>query len=143
MERTGRDVDAYLAGLGGERAEAMRELDRLISAEFDGLERALWEGVFWGGTEQAIIGYGAITQERPRAASVDWFLVGLAEQARHVSVYVNAAEDGAYLVQRRAASLGRVKVGSAAITITALDRLDRDGFVALLRRARELVPDAS
>lgn len=140
MERTDRDVDAFLAGLEGERADAMRELDRIISAELTGLERALWEGVFWGGTEQSIIGYGAITQERPRAASVDWFLIGLAEQAKHVSVYVNAAEDGEYLVKRRAATLGRVKVGSAAITITALDRLDRDGFVALLRRARELVP---
>ena len=142
MERTGRDVDAFLAGLEGERGEAMRELDRIISAELPGVERVLWEGVFWGGTEQAIVGYGGITQPRPRAASVDWFLIGLAEQAAYVSVYVNAAEDGEYLVKRRADTLGRVKVGSAAITITSLDRLDCDGFVALLRRAHELVPDA-
>lgn len=142
MERSGRDVDAFLATLDGDRADAMRELDRLIAAEFAGLERVLWEGDFWGGTAQSIIGYGAITQPRPRGGSVDWFLVGLADQAKHLSVYVNAAEDGEYLVKRRAGELGRVKVGSAAITVTSLDRLDRDGFVALLRRARELVPDA-
>lgn len=142
MERTDRDVDAFLAALDGDRAEAVRELDRVISAEFAGLERALWEGEFWGGTAQSIVGYGAITQPRPRGGSVEWFLVGLADQSKHLSVYVNAAEDGEYLVRRRAGELGRVKVGSAAITITSLDRLDRDGFVALLRRARELVPDA-
>lgn len=142
MQRTGRDVDAFLAGLDGERADAMRELDRVIAGEFAGLERALWEGDFWGGTAQSIIGYGAIRQPRPRGAWVDWFLIGLADQSKHLSVYVNAAEDGEYLVQRRAGELGRVKVGSAAIAITSLDRLDRDGFVGLLRRARELEPGA-
>jgi hypothetical protein len=141
MERTDRDVDDFLSALDGERAEAMRELDEIVSAEFAGLERVLWEGTFWGGTEQSIIGYGAITQPRPRGGSVDWFLVGLADQAKHLSIYVNAAEDGAHLVQRHAAELGRVKVGAAAITVQSLDRLDRDGFVRLLRRARELTPD--
>lgn len=142
MERTATDVDAWLAELSAPRAEAMRELDRVITGELPGLDRALWQGVFWGGTEQSIIGYGAIAQPRPRGEPVEWFLIGLADQAAHLSVYVNAAEDGEYLVKRRAGELGRVKVGSAAITIPSLDRLDRDGFVRLLRRARELAPDA-
>jgi hypothetical protein len=142
MERTTVDVDGWLAALEGPRADAVRELDRMIAAEFAGLDRALWQGVFWGGTEQSIIGYGAITQPRPRGEPVEWFLVGLADQAAHLSVYVNAAEEGEYLVRRRAGELGRVKVGSAAISIPSLDRLDRDGFVRLLRRARELAPDA-
>lgn len=142
MERTAIDVDAWLAALDGPRADAMRELDRMIAAEFARLDRALWQGAFWGGTEQSIIGYGAITQHRPRGEPVEWFLVGLADQSAHLSVYVNAAEDGEYLVTRRAGELGRVKVGSAAVSIASLDRLDRDGFVRMLRRARELAPDA-
>lgn len=142
MERTATDVDAWLAELSGPRADAMRELDRVITGELAGLDRALWQGAFWGGTEQSIIGYGAIAQPRPRGEPVEWFLIGLADQAAHLSVYVNAAEDGEYLVKRRAGELGRVKVGSAAITIPSLDRLDPDGFVRLLRRARELAPDA-
>ncbi|WP_353826442.1 hypothetical protein [Agromyces sp. SYSU T0242] len=141
MERTGRDVDAFLRDLEGARADAMRDLDRVIAAELGGLERVLWEGVFWGGTEQSIIGYGGITQPRPRGSAVDWFMVGLARQSTHVSVYVNAAEDGGYLVQRYAGRLGRVRVGSAAITITDVGRLDLDGFTELLRRARDLTPD--
>jgi hypothetical protein len=142
MQRTDLDVDAFLAGLESPRAADLRALDRLIGAELAGLERVLWEGPMWGGTAQRIVGYGGITQPRPRGASVDWFLVGIAEQQRHLSVYVNAVEEGEYLVKRRAGELGRVKVGSAAVTFASLDDLDLDAFRALLQRARALAPDA-
>ena len=142
MQRTDLDVDAFLASLESPRAADLRALDRLIGAELPGLERVLWEGTMWGGTAQRIVGYGGITQQRPRGASVDWFLVGIAEQQRHLSVYVNAVEEGEYLVKRRAGRLGRVKVGSAAVTFASLDDLDSGAFRALLRRARELAPDA-
>jgi len=142
MERTDADVDGFLAGIASARGDDLRALDRIISEELAGLERVLWEGAMWGGTEQRIIGYGGISQPRPRGASVEWFLVGLAEQQRHLSVYVNAAEDGEYLVKRRAGELGAVKVGSAAVTFASLADLDEPAFRALLRRARELMPDA-
>jgi len=142
MQRTDLDVDAFLAGLESPRAADLRALDRLIGAELAGLERVLWEGPMWGGTAQRIVGYGGIAQPRPRGASVDWFLVGIAEQQRHLSVYVNAVEEGEYLVKRRAGELGRVKVGSAAVTFASLDDLDIDAFRALLQRARALAPDA-
>ena len=141
MERTELDVDVWLASVGGAAGEALRELDTLIAPEFAGFDRALWRGVFWGGTEQDIVGYGAIRQDRPRGASVDWFLVGLAAQAKHLSVYVNAVDDGEHLVRRLAPTLGRVKVGAAAVTFASPDMLDRDGFVAMLRRALAVAPD--
>lgn len=141
MERTDTDVDEFLAGIEGPRGDDLRELDRIIAGELAGLERVLWEGTMWGGTEQRIIGYGGISQPRPRGASVDWFLVGLARQRRHLSVYVNVAEDGEYLVRRRASELGKVEVGSAALTFDSVADLDVDAFRALLRRARELMPD--
>ncbi len=142
MKRTDTDVDGFLASVEGRQGDDVRALDRVISEELAGLERALWEGTLWGGTAQRIVGYGGITQPRPRGASVEWFLVGLAAQQKHLSVYVNAAEDGEYLVKRRAGELGKVNVGSAAVTFTSLDALDIDAFRALLRRARELVPGA-
>lgn len=142
MERTAENVDDWLAAQSGPRADDLRVLDGRISAEFDGLERVIWAGTMWGGTEQTIIGYGAISQPRPRGASVEWFLVGLAVQKRHLSVYVNAAEGREYLVQQRAGELGRVKVGAAAVTFGAVTDLDLDAFGAMLRRARELTPDA-
>lgn len=142
MERTDTDVDDFLAGVEGPRGDDLRALDRILSEELAGLERVLWEGPMWGGTEQRIVGYGGVTQPRPRGASVEWFLVGLAMQQKHLSIYVNAAEDGEYLVKRRAADLGKVKVGSAALAFGSLADLDEAAFRALIRRARELVPDA-
>ncbi|WP_127794628.1 hypothetical protein [Agromyces sp. LHK192] len=144
MERTGVDVDAWLAeaaaDLGDARGGQLRELDAVIAPIFAGLDRTLWAGRFWGGTDQQIIGYGAIAQERPRGPAVDWFLVGLAAQSKHFSVYVNAVEGGEYLVRGWADRLGRVKVGAAAVTFADPSALDLDGFVAMLRRARETAP---
>lgn len=142
MERTDTDVDGFLAEEQGPRGDDLRALDRIFSEELSGLERVLWEGPMWGGTEQRIIGYGGITQPRPRGASVEWFLVGLAMQQKHLSVYVNAAEDGEYLVKGHAAELGKVKVGSAAVTFASLADVDEQALRSLIRRARELVPDA-
>lgn len=78
---------------------------------------------------------------RPRGAHVDWFLIGLAEQTKHLSVYVNAVEDGAYLLKQRADRLGRVKVGAAASTFTKLENLDQAEFRSLIARAHALTPE--
>ncbi len=124
--------------MAASRAEELVRLDEIIREALSGLERVLWRGKMWGGTEQAIVGYGMIAQPRPRGGDVDWFLVGLAEQKNHLSVYVNAAENDEYLVRAHAHQLGRVKVGAAAITFRSIDDLDLARFRSLLQRAREL-----
>ena len=143
MERTDHDVDEFLAGLRSERAEFLRAVDAVIAEALGGLERRLWEGVFRGGTEQQIIGYGHIEQPRPRGAAVDWFLVGLAEQKRHLSIYVNASDGTDYLVRSWAERRGKVTASSAAITFASVDDLDLDQLRAMLTRARELTPHAT
>ncbi|WP_062521313.1 DUF1801 domain-containing protein [Demequina silvatica] len=122
MRRTDEDVDAFLAA--SPRAALLQAVDASLRAGLPDLPRTLWRGVFWGGTEQAIVGYGDISQRRPRGGAVDWFLIGLAEQKSHVSLYVNAASDGAYLAHRYAERLGRVKVGAAAVTFRRIEDLD-------------------
>ena len=104
MKRTDTSVDEFLRSLEEPRASDLAELDALIHAELFGCERVLWEGVFWGGTEQRIIGYGTLLQPRPRGKQVEWMLIGLAAQKQHLSVYVNAVESGEYLVRNRAAT---------------------------------------
>jgi hypothetical protein len=137
MERTGADVDAFLAGLTDARRDDMVALDSLVRTHLGSRERELWEGVFWGGTEQRIIGYARIEQPRPKGPAVEWFLIGLALQKGHLSLYVNAAADGAYLTKKYASRLGKAKVGAAAITITRLDTVDLDGLEAMIAEAFE------
>lgn len=143
MERTAVDVDTFLAGLDSPHAETMRALDALITERLSEherehdreLERELWEGVFWGGTEQQIIGYARIQQPRPKGGSVEWFLLGLAAQQKHVSLYVNAVAEGGYLLAQYKGRLGSVKQGAAALTIPSLEVLDLDGLAALVDEA--------
>ena len=141
MERVTTDPSELFDSFDDEVVRAtMQALDAAIVAALPGRCRVLWEGVFWGGTEQRIIGYGDIVQPRPKGREVEWFLVGLARQQRGYSVYLNAVEDGAYLGQRYADRLGRVKIGAASIGFTRLDALDLEVFAEMLRRADELTP---
>ena len=67
------DVDTWLEHAADPE---LTELDALLAAAFAGRSRLLWTGVFWGGSEQEIIGYGDLVQSRPRGPDVEWFVVG-------------------------------------------------------------------
>ncbi len=141
VEIVDRTPDEYLASIDDEAIRAqMIRLDSLVAAAMPGRCRVLWEGVFWGGTEQSIIGYGDLVQARPKGKTVEWFLVGLARQKKHFSLYVNAVDDGAYLGHQYADRLGKAKVGAANITFTRVDGVDLDALGELLDRADELTP---
>lgn len=143
MDISDVDVDAHLAAIeAGDIAETMKALDRLITGAMPGRRRALYEGTFWGGTEQKIIGYGHIVQPRPKGEAVHWFLVGLARQKDHYSLYVNAVDEGKYLGQQYKGRLGKVKLGSASIGFKHIDDLDLEVLEELMRRAHEITdPD--
>ena len=141
MEISETDVDAFLDDIAdAETADTMRRLDEIITEALPGRRRALYEGKFWGGTDQEIIGYGHIVQPRPRSEDVHWFLVGLARQKSHYSLYVNAVDDGAYLGKQYAERLGKVKIGSASIGFTSIDNVDLEVLAELLHKADEVSP---
>ncbi|MFJ4109712.1 hypothetical protein [Oerskovia enterophila] len=137
MQKTGNDPDEYLATVPERfRADALR-LDAAISEVMAGRSRVLWEGVFWGGTDQKIIGYGDLLQARPRGGSVEWFTVGLAVQQNYLSVYINATEDGQNVAQKYADTLGRAKIGSSSVGFKALADIDLEALLHLVRIARD------
>lgn len=118
---------------------SLARLDAVITAALPGAARVLWQGVFWGGTDQSIIGYGTIEQPRPRGRTSEWFLIGLARQKNYLSLYVNAAEDGAYLSRTYGPRLGRAKVGSASVSFSSSDDVDLGVLDELVRHAGRLV----
>jgi len=140
VERTGESVDAFLEAQPESDRPAMVALDRRIVAGLPGRSRALWRGTFWGGTEQAIIGYADISQPRLEGPDVDWFAVGLARQKRHLSLYVNAVEDGQYVGQTYAERLGKVKVGAASLGFGGLADIDLGVLDELLAHVERLTP---
>ena len=139
MERTDTDPDQLIDSLPPEVGDEMRRLDQVISEVMAGETRTLWEGVFWGGSEQRIIGYGDFSSTDSKGKPVDWFKVGLAAQKHHMSLYVNAADSDGYLVGRYAGRLGKVKTGSASITFKSADDIDLDVLKELLQAVRKLM----
>ena len=132
--------DAYLASLPDEHRDTLTSVDRAIHRALPSRQRVLWEGVFWGGTQQSIIGYGHIDQRNSRGDTVEWFLVGLARQKRNYSIYVNAAVDNAYLAHSYADRLGKVKLGAASIGFRRLEDLDLVVLTELVTEADNLTP---
>lgn len=133
MRPTPIPVDEFIAA--NDPDGSLARLDGVVSAALPGASRVLWQGVFWGGTHQSIIGYGATVQPRPRGRTVEWFLIGLARQKNHLSLYVNAAVDGAYLSKVYGPRLGRAKVGAASITFPSADALDLGVLDEMVRHA--------
>ncbi|HEX2142676.1 MAG TPA: DUF1801 domain-containing protein [Candidatus Limnocylindria bacterium] len=139
MQRSSRPPDELISSLPPDVQLDMRRLDQEISSVMAGLERVVWEGPMWGGTQQNIVGYGAYRYVNRSGNAVDWFMVGLAAQKNHLSLYVNAVDGKEYLVKSHASRLGKVKVGSANVTFKRLADVDLDALRQMLARARELM----
>lgn len=138
MERTNKSVDEYLASLDGQRGEEMRSLDADIRERMPGEERHLYEGRFWGGSDQQITGYGIMDYTNRSGEDVEWFVLGLAAQKNYISLYVNAVENDTYLLGQYKGKLGKVKIGSASISFETIEDVDYVNLMELVTRAGEL-----
>jgi len=137
MQKTITDPSAFLDSLPGEARELMSRLDRVVSDTMKGHPRVLWEGKFWGGTNQTIIGYGSLSTTNSRGKTVEWFMVGLALQKNYVSLYVNAVDGGQYVAEKYAQQLGKVTVGKASISFNTLEEVNLPTLKKVLRAARD------
>jgi hypothetical protein len=124
------EIDAWFAA-AGPREEELRRVDALVMAAAPGIDRQL---VPVGSGR--MLGYGLMPY-RPRSAKETTMLplISLAAQKRHLSLYVCAVVDGAYLAEARAEQLGRVSCGKSCIRFTSLDKVDAEQLSALVRDA--------
>ena len=140
MQKSQTSPDEFLASLADGVREDMTTLDAEIARVMTGHERVLWEGTFWGGTEQHIIGYGVYGYKDSKGKEGEWFVVGLAAQKHYLTVYVNAVADGKYMSEAYAERLGKAKVGRSTITFKRLADIDLPVLVELLTAARAQAP---
>jgi hypothetical protein len=130
--------DEHIASLPDDVREDIAALDAAIAGAMPGDERVVWEGKFWGGTDQRIIGYGSYHYKGRSGAEGEWFVVGLAAQKNYLSLYVNAAEDGTYVSERYGSRLGKAKAKRANIQLKRAADIDLDVLREMVIRAREL-----
>ena len=140
MQRSSRSPDEHIASLPDDVRPDIARLDIEISRAMKGHERVLWEGKFWGGSDQRIIGYGSYAYKGRSGAAGEWFVVGLAAQKNYITVFVVAAEDGAYLAEAYKDRLGKAKIGRSSISFKRLSDIDLSALTELITRARNLQP---
>ncbi len=143
MQKTDTDPEMFLDALPDEVRGDITTIDRAIQAAMAGETRVLWEGKFWGGSDQEIIGYGDHHYRNRSGNEVNWFYVGLALQKNYISVYINAVEDNAYLTEKYKDRIGKAKVGKSSISFKKLSDIDVDVLIEMVSRTREIMSGQS
>jgi hypothetical protein len=128
-------IEALVNNVSAERAELMRTLDDVIRREAPTLVPSATE---LSPTKPAI-GYGPFHYTYASGRQGDSFVVVLANQAQHVSLYINAADEHGYIAEQRAAELGaKVSVGRSCIRIKKLEHVDLDVLGEVVRTAERI-----
>lgn len=141
MERVDTSPDDYIVSQEPEISTVLDALHKLITKALPDTDCCLWEGVFWGGTEQRIIGYGNFSYVRSDKKKVEWFLIGLTRQKNYFSVYVNAVEGKKYLAEIYDSRLGKVKTGKSSISFRNLADVDLDVLTEMIEHAARITTD--
>jgi len=141
MERVDTRPEDFIANQETETQSVLEKIHKLIRRALPDQEYCLWEGVFWGGSQQQIIGYGNFSYVRSDKKKVEWFLVGLARQKNYFSVYVNAVEGKQYLAEIYASKLGKVKVGKSNISFRKLEDVNLDVLSEMITHAGRITSE--
>jgi hypothetical protein len=139
MQKTSTTITEYIDSLPAERQADIRKLDELITAAIPAAPKVMWEGVFWGGSEQKIIGYGNFSYKKSDKQQADWFIAGLALQKNYISIFLNAVEDKQYLAEKYKAELGKVKVGKSSISFNKLEDVNIDKLLEMIKKGYDLM----
>lgn len=123
-------VGSFLDGLPQDRREFVQRVHEVVVLAAPQLTPALW------GT---MLGYGSYHYRYASGREGDSFVVGLANTKAGVSIYLSAAEDGAYLAEANQHRLGKVSVGRSCIRAKRIDDLDLEVLAELVHRSAELL----
>ncbi|MBK9180371.1 MAG: DUF1801 domain-containing protein [Acidimicrobiales bacterium] len=125
-------VEAYLDRLPADRQPLVRRVHEAVRTAVPELPVAMWKGM---------IGYGSHHHRYASGREVDWFVIGLANRKRYVSLQLCAVEGGAHLAEANAHRLGRVSVGRSCVRFSTLEDIDLAVVAELARRAADLVDE--
>lgn len=141
MEQVETLPEEYINSQEQDIKTVLPELHTLIKTALPGQDICMWAGVFWGGSEQRIIGYGNFSYTRSDKKQVEWFLIGLTRQKNYFSVYVNAVEGRKYLAEIYKSQLGKVKTGKSSISFNKLEDVNLDTLREMIEHAGRLTTE--
>lgn len=123
----------YIDALEEPRRSEIRELDEMIRAAAPDREPFI---------QSDMLAYGPYHYKYASGREGDWFLVGLSSRKRYISLYVQCAKEGRYLVDDYRERLPKADIGKACVRFKRLDDVDRDTLRELIAEASQLGPAA-
>lgn len=135
MEITKTKPDDYIESLDPSVKEDIRTLDKMISKIAKNKERVMWEGKFWGGSEQRIIGYGSYKYVGSNKKEGVWFIVGLAMQKNYITVFANGVVERTYIAELHKDRLGKAKVGKSSISFKTIKDINLEVLEEVIQLA--------
>ena len=121
-------VEEWLAARPEPRGATLRAVHRVVREAAPELVPSL------GGKS---VNYGPFHYRYDSGREGDTHRVVLADNARYVSLYVLAGDEGGYLAEQRAGELGKVSVGRSCVRFRRADDLDLDALRRLVRAAAD------
>lgn len=138
MEITKLDPTKYIESLEPSLLSDIKELDKEIRKIVGKARRVMWEGKFWGGSEQKIIGYGKIVYVGSNKKEVEWFVIGLAQQKNYITVFVNVANGREYIAEKYKKELKGAKIGKSSISFKKLSDINRSPLIKVIKEAWQI-----
>jgi hypothetical protein len=127
-------VDEHLASLPADRRDTILTLHQAIRRAVPKLAPLMMSGM----GPAPLLAYGKYHYRYASGREGDWFLIGLAAAKTGYSLHICAADKEGYLVERHAASLGKVKAGRSCISFKRLEDLELKAVIALIKRAAKV-----
>lgn len=140
MQTTNRKISDYIESLEKEDRSTMQTLVDIAHKSLPKVKPELWEGKFWSGFDNSIIGFGKIVM-KGKTREVEWFLVGITKQKNYFSIYVIANDGKNSLGKIYADKLGKVKIGSSSISFQKIEDIKLNVLEEMFKEAYVLMKD--
>jgi hypothetical protein len=114
----------YIAKLKEPRKSDIAALDKLIRKAAPELEPFIQIGM---------LAYGHMKYKYPNGREMDWFRIGVASNASHISLYVSAGDGKGYLAERFKKALPKANIGKCCVRFKRLNDLDGAALAKLIR----------
>lgn len=123
-----KTVEEYLAAIPDDRKELVKFLHAFIQKAASSLKPHF---------AYNMLGYGSFKYLNYKKETVDWPIVGLANQKNYISIYVCSVDNGEYIAEKYKTELGTVSVGKSCIRFKKLEDLNLPTFKKVLQLATQ------
>lgn len=128
QSKTARTPEEYIEALAEPRRSEIAALDAFIRKTAPKLSPFIHSGM---------LAYGPFRYKYASGREGDWFKLGIASNARAISLYACAADEHGYVAERYKERLPKAKIGKSCIVFQRFTDLDAAALRQLIRETEK------